>query len=193
MNLGADTKYEYDLNTHYAQILLSRMNPTVNARCITGELLYDGIDGEEVPICRALSEKSISAASGLHHEIFHHLVISLEMDEFPYFNRLVKALKKAGVDGSYLLKLKEIYTDMDEFRDIIGVFIDTNGRLFFDPCSEAAYRCAEGKHIRGTHKSGTGAIKYVPIGFVEFLKDKIPNLRLKSSKKQESVDKLVWC
>lgn len=193
LNVRASNEYRYDLKNHYAEICLSHGSSPIIARCITGTLIYDRIDGEEVYTCYSLSERNIGTAACLHHEIFHHLVISLEMDEFPYFNRLVKVLKGEQIDGSYLLKLKEIYTDMDEFRNITGMFVDTSGNLYFDPCSEAAYLCAESKYVRGTHKSGVGTMKYIPISFVNFLRTNIQNLKLKLKQKQETVSELKWC
>lgn len=82
---------------------------------------------------------------------------------------------------------------MDEFRNIIGIFVDSGNKLYFDLCSEAAYRCGEKKFIRAAHKTNSGAILYIPISFVELLKRCVPNFEVKSSKSQHNIDVLKWC
>lgn len=189
---GSATEYCYARKNACAQICLSSTKPAIIARCITGPLLCNELGGVYIPTCYRMTDKGISAASGLHHEIFHHLVIGLEMDESPYFHDLVPLLLAEGVDGLYVSKLKKIYTDMDEFRNIIGLF-PKNGMLLFDPCSEAAYLCEAGVHVRGTHKSKAGEIKYVPISFVNLLIKLIRGFQIEGRLEQYSLKRLKWC
>lgn len=114
--LGLKTEYKYNTLTHSAEISLSASCPSIVARCITGPLLYDRIDDQDVDVCYELQDMSISADSGLHYEIFHHLTIGLELESFSSFTRLVPYLTNNGIDVLYIVNLKWLYTDMDEFR-----------------------------------------------------------------------------
>lgn len=188
---GASTRYSYNKENHTFSISLSSVNPTINARCIVGPLICNEIESEVIPICYFLDDKKVLPDSGIHHEIFHHLVIGLELDAEPFFRKLAHLLK-GNVDGSYIVRLKDIYTDMDEFRNIIGIFVK-DGEFYFDPCSESAYLCKAGKYLRGTHKSKASSMVYIPITFVQFLQKSVPGLRLKREEKLMSVPKLKWC
>ena len=165
---SSKTNYEYDGNDKY---IINFSGGTIDAPCITGPLCK----GKATPVMPSvdkyylLKSKSIGGPSGLHHELFHHLAIGLDFAEYPSFDRLVKVLESEAVDGSYIALLEEIYTDMDEFRNIIGIFVDDSGNVFFDPCSEAAYLTAGGNYVRATHKDGMTMIR-IPIKFVNFVK-----------------------
>jgi len=95
------------------------------------------------------------------------------------------------VDALYVAGLKKIYTNMDEFRNIIGIFVK-NGKLYFDPCSEGAYLCKAGEYLRGTHKSSTASIMYVPVSFVNFLQANIPGLKIKKQETLMNIDSEKW-
>lgn len=193
LTFDLSTKYTYDLKAHSAKISLSNTCPSISARCITGPLLHDRIDDQDITVCYELQDRVITADSGLHHEIFHHLTIGLELEEFPSFSRLIPCLISNMVDRLYIVNLKEIYTDMDEFRNIIGIFVDKKNHVFFDPCSEAAYLCSAGQCIRGTHKSSTRGIIYIPISFVEFIKRaKINGFIINENKCLKDCSKVSW-
>lgn len=192
LSRGASTEYRCGSSARLPEIVLSNVQPSIRARCITGPLLYDIIDNVEIPVCYSLSDRDLSPACGLHHEMFHHLVVDLEEEGFPAFGELLKVIK-FEVDGSYLLELGNIYTSMTEFRNIIGIFASSTGVLYFDPCSEAAYRCAEGECIRGTHKSNAVTISYIPVSFVKLLTRSISGLKIESSKIKSGVRVSNWC
>lgn len=189
---GAQTEYEYNTKDHRGIIRFS--GKEITAKCIRGPLLCERIDTLLIEKCYLLEDRDISASSGFHHELFHHLVIGLELDEFASFERLARFLVMNGVDALYVLSLKDIFTDMDEFRNIIGLFLDSKGNPLFDECSEASYLTSAGKYIRSTHKSNAGSIKYVPIGFVDLIKRANGSLMLRS---KPSVDdnnhRITWC
>lgn len=188
---GASTQYSYDTGNHTFSISLSYVKPIISARCIVGPLICNEIESEVIPICYFLDDKKVLPDSGIHHEIFHHLVIGLELDAEPFFRKLAHLLK-GNVDGSYIVRLKDIYTDMDEFRNIIGIFVK-DGEFYFDPCSESAYLCKAGKYLRGTHKSNASSIMYVPISFVQFLQKCVPGLKVKQREMLRDVSELKWC
>ncbi|MBE6447618.1 MAG: hypothetical protein E7015_04030 [Alphaproteobacteria bacterium] len=92
----------------------------------------------------------------------------------------------------YIVGLRNIYTDMDEFRNIIGVFVKDDGCLYFDPCSEAAYASKAGKYLRGTHKSNASAITIIPVSFVRFLQNNVPNLKINQKASLNDISKIKW-
>ena len=170
------TMYEYDSGTHHYVVKFS--DRKITARCMTGPLLCDNIDSIKIPpMCCLMDDQEISAASGLHHEIFHHLVIGIEGNGFNSFSRLAVVFLRENIDSSYVRYLKDIYTDADEFRAITGLFVDDKNELYFDPCSEGAYLHKEGKSLRGTHRSDFRAV-HVPISFIHLLEKSYGKLNL---------------
>lgn len=163
------TEYKYDKNSKY---VIHFSGDTISAPCIAGPLCKSKTTAVMPSVGKyyLLKDRDIGGSSGLHHELFHHLTIGLDFAEYPSFDRLIRVLQSNNVDESYITLLEEIYTDMDEFRNIIGIFVDSFGNVFYDPCSEAAYLTAQGDYVRATHKSGVVGMLRVPIKFVDFVK-----------------------
>lgn len=184
------TRYESDKSDKYA---IHFSGADINAPCITGPLCKSMATSvmPSFDTYYSLQNQDISSSSGLHHELFHHLAIGLELAEYPSFDKLMKVLQLNNVDESYIILLEKIYTDMDEFRNIIGIFVDDSGHVFFDPCSEAAYLTKSGSFVRATHKTGM-VMRRIHIKFVNFIKEANKTIKIQAGDNVNRDDRFDW-
>ncbi|MBE6447617.1 MAG: hypothetical protein E7015_04025 [Alphaproteobacteria bacterium] len=94
LGFGLSTCYQYSTANHTFLINLSKNRSSISARCITGPLICRQIERITVPICYALKDKKVDYDACLHHEIFHHLVIGLELSSDPFFGNLIRKYVK---------------------------------------------------------------------------------------------------